>query len=377
MNDYILIDPKGLISAERMDSVIRHSNYSRILSQREENSRLIVFGNKTNGFYNIEFLQSFGLFNRSMFRNLFSLRRIAIPKDVNPAVLIAGDPFLAYLLARKVQAKLKRDWCVSAPIQVQIHFDPKSLIFSGSLINKAKYLLTLFALKTTDSVRLVNALQLQYLPKFCTADLEIDVIPMKFMHPGQEEIIDYSRNRPRNIGFAGRLHRERGLETLLEILRKIPSESYSKVVIAGDGPEKQSFLQKLTDLIGEHKIIYLGKVEQSRMSEFWAMIGVLISCPESESYGLTVRESLINGVPVIATKSIGVSQLKLDFTGNGLYCVDKNFTRIGLKHQVETAFLQKISPSDLLLLRESDEKSIEKLIDSWIKLKSLRNRTEV
>jgi glycosyltransferase involved in cell wall biosynthesis len=167
------------------------------------------------------------------------------------------------------------------------------------------------------------------------------------------------------------------LDTFLEILQKIPSESYSKVLIAGDGPEKQSFLQKLTDLIGEQKVIYLGRVEQSRMSDFWALIGALISCPKSESYGLTVRESLINGVPVIATNSIGISQLRSEFSGNCLQSIGKNFTRFELKIQVETAFLQKIIPRELSLLRESDEKSTDKLITSWIKLKSSHNQTEV
>jgi glycosyltransferase involved in cell wall biosynthesis len=377
MNDYVLIDPKGLVSAYNMDSVLRHSNYSRILGNREKNSRLIIFGKQSLGSLSTENLQIFGVFSQSILRNLFSLRKMTFPKDVNPVVLIAGDPFLAFFLARKVKVKLKRDRCLSPPIQVQIHFDPKRLISSNSLLDKFKYCLTILALMTTDSLRVVNALQLQYLPKFCQTGLQVDVVPMKITYWDQGKALELSRVRPRNIGLAGRLHRERGLETFLDIIKRIPSESYSKVVIAGDGPESQPFLQKLADVIGEHRVIYLGKVNHSKMSEFWAMIGLLISCPEAESYGLTVRESLINGVPVIATRSIGISLLESEFPGDSLQVVNRNLTDLEVKSLIENAFLQRINPKELSSLLESDEKSIDTLIESWIKLKSSHNQSEV
>ena len=118
------------------------------------------------------------------------------------------------------------------------------------------------------------------------------------------------------------------------------------IIVAGTGPDRDIFLEKLKLVNPTLKIDYLGQIANDKMSSVWAKIGVLVSMAPAESYGLAMREALLHGIPVWATNSSGVNDLNkecrpgelriLDLNKEDFYII-KDFERL-LKVKISTAF---------------------------------------
>jgi len=62
-------------------------------------------------------------------------------------------------------------------------------------------------------------------------------------------------------------------------------------------------------VLPKSKIRFLGHLPEKELKKVWKEIGVLVSTAPAESYGRAMREALVAGVPVWATKSSGVEDL--------------------------------------------------------------------
>ena len=82
-----------------------------------------------------------------------------------------------------------------------------------------------------------------------------------------------------------------------------------RVVIAGDGPEREGFLKQLQVKIPPRNIEFLGQLNPIQMEAAWEKIGILLSTAPTESYGRSTREALMHGIPVWGVPSRGISEL--------------------------------------------------------------------
>jgi glycosyltransferase involved in cell wall biosynthesis len=175
------------------------------------------------------------------------------------------------------------------------------------------------------------------------------------------------KKRPRTIGFLGRIHKDRGIWQFIELVEKLNIENtFFKVIVAGDGPERVKFLSRLQNVIPENRLQYLGQIKNKELQNTWKSIGVLVSMAPVESYGRVLRESLLAGVPVWATPSSGVYDL-LDIAEPGtLLQIRLNDDSIKLNKEFE--FLLKANISSKFRNRFIKENSsyAERLVNSWI-----------
>lgn len=95
--------------------------------------------------------------------------------------------------------------------------------------------------------------------------------------------------------------------TLLRGYMKLRKEfSNAHLVLVGDGPMRG----EITSLIDQNSIpgIYLpGYVPYSELSKFYSLADVFVHPPLTESWGVSVHESLACGVPVVAATTVGSS----------------------------------------------------------------------
>jgi glycosyltransferase involved in cell wall biosynthesis len=101
------------------------------------------------------------------------------------------------------------------------------------------------------------------------------------------------------VGFLGRLTKEKGVETLLRAMTKLPDDI--KLKIAGTGPE-ETRLKKLTlELNLSGRVEFLGLVSDKK--SFFEQISVLV-VPSTlpESFGLVAAEGMAASRPVIASR---------------------------------------------------------------------------
>jgi glycosyltransferase involved in cell wall biosynthesis len=132
--------------------------------------------------------------------------------------------------------------------------------------------------------------------------------------------------RPAEVGggdgplflFAGRLEREKGLETLLDAWARSGLAGEARLAIAGRGP-----LEGAVRAAGQ-SVIFLGQLEGSELPAVYAAADALVvpSMPTAtfrEPWGLVANEAMHQGTPVIASDAVGAAAGGLVVDGhNGL-----------------------------------------------------------
>jgi glycosyltransferase involved in cell wall biosynthesis len=113
----------------------------------------------------------------------------------------------------------------------------------------------------------------------------------------------------RNVVFFGRLAVEKGVRTLIEAAGRAPK---TRVIIAGDGPERQE-LENLAVKLGCENVDFLGYVERERLLPMVreAMCVVMPSI-WYENFPYAILEAFALGKPVIASRMGGMPETVKD-----------------------------------------------------------------
>ena len=165
------------------------------------------------------------------------------------------------------------------------------------------------------------------------------------------------------IGMAARLASEKGVEYLVEAMPKIlEKHKGARVLFVGQyenllGEEK--YAQRLTPLIDKLKghWTFLGNVNNKDLTAFYKScdLTVLPSTNPTESFGMVQIESMICGVPVVASNMPGIRH-PVQSTGMGLIVPAKNSTALANaileildhphKYQGDSDFIRKLYSPD-------------------------------
>ena len=365
----LILDPRGNIAVGGKDVVARHENYVKELLRQGKTSRLdlkvfsagVSAKNSSRGKNERVVTISKPTFNSYQFaKKAYQFIKI---NNFNVKLLVAGDPWESYWSAYFLNRFLNK----KIPIQIQAHGDianPRWRRINSR--NRIRYSLAKLSLPKAASVRAVTKYQAENLVNtFGIKKDKIVVIPVPINLLGNAAT--FKSERPKTIGLIGRIHQDRGIWEFIDLVRVLNLSSQDfKVVILGEGPSKDKFLLKLSSVIPNNRIIYLGQLPESQIRKAWKRIGVLVSMAPVESYGRVMRESLIAGVPVWATASAGVKDLMdnckkgevkiLDLSKSDA-SIDKDFKFL-LKTKVSSDFSRRF-------IKENNTYSA-KLANSWI-----------
>lgn len=109
--------------------------------------------------------------------------------------------------------------------------------------------------------------------------------------------------------FLGRITREKGTETLKELITLLEAKNELgnyQFVIVGNGPDKEQLKNYLHDYMDN--VLFVNGVEKSKVSEWFNAADLFLFPTLKESFGLVALESLLCGTPVIATNVGGVPE---------------------------------------------------------------------
>jgi glycosyltransferase involved in cell wall biosynthesis len=367
MTNLYFIDPKNVIADGGSDVSERHDLYARTfrLLPGESTSRVFIAsrsGTKdklTN--LSIEKLSSkfYPFFLWKTLENASSTKSEC-------ATLIAGDPWLAGLTATllKFLFRLTRK-CTR--LQIQLHADICDPLWTQqTCLNAIKSRLGLFILQFADSIRFVSESQMKLVKaqidlanKECfVSPIIMNISPKRFIHQA---------NRPRVLGFVGRMEKERGTDSLVELVSKISNASLEVfgVRLVGDGSESETLRARLAELLGNDSIHATGHVSQTELIHEWGKIGVLVNLAPSESYGRTMREAASSGIPVWAVRSNGFNELCNSINLPWVKELSLDCPAINLASEFDS--LVKVSTSSAVRDHIVDEESqgLEVLVNSW------------
>ncbi len=106
------------------------------------------------------------------------------------------------------------------------------------------------------------------------------------------------------VGAVGRLAGEKGLDVLLRAMARLPG---TRVVVAGDGPEREPLQQLAHELGIASRVTFAGWVEAPWCHHL--VPDVLVVPSRRESFGLVAAEALMAGIPVVATAVGGLPEV--------------------------------------------------------------------
>jgi len=100
------------------------------------------------------------------------------------------------------------------------------------------------------------------------------------------------------ILFVGRLAEEKNVEFLIEAQKKLVEyDDHIKLLIVGDGPDKQKYEQLAEKLGLKDNIIFNGKAAWEEIPIYYHASSVFATASTTETQGLTVIEAMAAGVP--------------------------------------------------------------------------------
>ena len=177
-----------------------------------------------------------------------------------------------------------------------------------------------FCINASDAVTAVSESLKQSTYEHFATTREIHVIP-NFVVPTTESSSTpsafrrhYAQDGEKILCHISNFRKVKRVEDVVEIFYKVQKQVPSKLILAGDGPERHAVERLVRDLNLQEKVIFLGKVRDTAHVLETADLFILPS--ETESFGLAALEAMAEGVPVISSNTGGIPEVNLhDVTG--------------------------------------------------------------
>ena len=373
----VILDPRGVILSGGADVIERHNSYALHLSQSNPKNKisLVIL---TAGRSQVKIQQSSGLYLEVISKPTFNsikFAKAALKKirSGNPDVklLVAGDPWesfwSAYLLNKLSSKKV--------PIQIQLHGDMASPAWKKiSLQNRIRFNLAKLSMSKASGIRAVsNSQALKVAKIFKIKKAQISVIPVPINNLRLTSSI--SSKRPKTLGLIGRIQKDRGIYSFIRLVKSLTvvRDDFT-VVIAGGGPDQSRFLEEIKELLPKSKIRFLGHLSENELKKVWKEIGVLVSTAPAESYGRVMREALVAGIPVWATKSSGVEDLISKAGKDAVKILDITNSNNELSKELDKLLKCKVSPSFRKQFIKDNSTYAQLLAKSWVDLINKQKR---
>lgn len=118
----------------------------------------------------------------------------------------------------------------------------------------------------------------------------------------------------RIILYVGRLEPVKGVKYLIESLVFLKNKGISnvKLLIIGEGTYRKFCEELVKKLHLEDFVVFLGSVPHEEVPAYMALADVLVLPSLSEGFGIVLLEAMAMGLPIIATKVTGLTEIVED-----------------------------------------------------------------
>lgn len=155
---------------------------------------------------------------------------------------------------------------------------------------KVKELLTNYSVKNDIAV-VPTGINLKKFDKANYSKEEILLLREKFKIKETDKVILY----------LGRISREKNLQEVIDVMPEyLPKREDAKMVIVGNGPDKERLEKEVLRLKLEDRIIFTGEQPWDEIAKFYHLGDVFVSASQSETQGLTYIEAMASSLPLVA-----------------------------------------------------------------------------
>ena len=198
---------------------------------------------------------------------------------------------------------------------------------------------------------------------------KIDVIPFgidtDYFTPTQKEGKEYI-----TIGTVKHFLPVYGIETLIEATAKINKEKrYKKLklLLVGDGPEKDNYIQLATNLGIQDDITFTGYIMNNQLAKYYQKMDLVVIPSLRESFGISVLEGMSCEIPVIASNISGFNEVGTNKTITYFEPGDSQDLMLKIK-----SFLNDNQP-----FKEKAQKARKRVIEHYSESVSVSKKTKL
>ncbi|WP_339919505.1 N-acetyl-alpha-D-glucosaminyl L-malate synthase BshA [uncultured Flavobacterium sp.] len=216
-------------------------------------------------------------------------------------------------------------------------------------INKSDVVTSVSQSLKDDTYKLFNIKKdIHVIPNFIELDKNIQDpnIPChrSVMAKGDERIITHISN----------FRKVKRIPDVIKIFHKIQQEIPAKLMMVGDGPEKEKAEYLCQELGITDKVIFFGN--SNEIDKILSYTDLFLLPSETESFGLAALEAMAWGVPVISSNSGGLSEV--NFEGISGYLSD-----VGNTDEMADNALRILKDNTVLLKFKENALSVAKKFD--------------
>lgn len=135
-------------------------------------------------------------------------------------------------------------------------------------------------------------------------ECEINVIP----NTVNDDFFKVNKENGKNKIFTyfslGLLNKEKNFDIVIKAFSKI-NDLKARLLIGGEGPEKENLIILTENLELTSRIVFLGKLDREKVQEYMELCDVFVHASKKETFGVVLIEALAKGKPVLSTKSGG------------------------------------------------------------------------
>lgn len=100
--------------------------------------------------------------------------------------------------------------------------------------------------------------------------------------------------------FVGRIAEEKNIPFLINVVEKvIKQKSNMKLLIVGDGPDKEKYEKLVQEKKCQNNIIFTGKVPWEEIPTYYRLGDIFLSASTTETQGLTIIEAMAASLPAL------------------------------------------------------------------------------
>ncbi|MBA4275709.1 N-acetyl-alpha-D-glucosaminyl L-malate synthase BshA [Flavobacterium sp.] len=220
-------------------------------------------------------------------------------------------------------------------------------------INKSDFVTSVSQSLKEDTIKLFNIKnEIQVIPNFIELDKEIEEpvtsCRRSVMANENERIITHISN----------FRKVKRIPDVIKIFYKIQQHISAKLMMVGDGPEKEKAEYLCQELGIQDKVIFFGN--SNEIDKILSYTDLFLLPSETESFGLAALEAMAWSVPVISSKSGGLPEVNFEGVSGYLSEVGNTdeMAENALKILKDNATLNKFKENALSVAKQFDIKNI-------------------
>jgi L-malate glycosyltransferase len=170
-----------------------------------------------------------------------------------------------------------------------------------------------FAINKSDAVTAVSHSLRNDTYKLFGVNTEIEVIPNfvrmdSFNFEANEELrLAHAPNGEKILAHISNFRKVKRVDDIVRVFAEVRKKIPSKLLLVGDGPERNHIEALCRELGTCEDVIMLGKLKNP--TEVLSIADLFMLPSESESFGLAALEAMAAGVPVISTNTGGIPEV--------------------------------------------------------------------